>query len=140
MSLYKQFKTDENVEKEGVILDYGEHAKFRIARAGGGNKNFLRAAERFRRKYKRQLGLDILKEEVAVKEAIDIYAKTVVLPQDWDVHWPDPETGEEKPLHYSVENVKMMFTALPELFRDVQAQAMNSELFREYIDEEDAKN
>jgi hypothetical protein len=139
VSLYKQFKTDESIEKEGVVLDYGEHAKFRIARAGGGNKRFLRAAENFRRKYRRQLGLDILKEEVAVKEAIDIYAKTVVLPQDWDVYWPD-ENGEDVPLSYSVDNVKMMFTALPDLFRDVQAQAMNSELFREVIDEEDAKN
>ena len=32
MSLYKQFKTDKNVEKEGIVLNYGKTARAKILR------------------------------------------------------------------------------------------------------------
>lgn len=134
MSLYKKFKTDSACETDGVWLDYGDDCRIKIARAGGSNKRFLKSAEKFRRRYKRQLELEILSNDVAQREAIKIYAESVVL------DWEGVTDAEGNELNCNQENITKLFTDLPDLFIDVQQMALNASLFREEIDVEAAGN
>lgn len=134
MSLYKQFKTNPSVEQDGVILDYGDGVKIRIARAGGANKAFLRAVEAFARKHRRQIQLDTLPEDTSREILREIVATTVVL------GWEGVEDEAGNPMPFTKENAIKLFTDLPDLFSDLYAQAQNAALFREEIREADAKN
>lgn len=134
MSLYTIFETNENAEVDGVWLEYSATTRVKIARAGGANKRFLKAADAFRRKFKRQLDLEILDDDVARKEGIQIYADSVVL--DWE-GVTDKEGNE---LAFSRENVVKVLTDLPDLFADIQAMAMKHAIFKAAEDEDDAGN
>lgn len=134
MSLYKMFQTNVKAESEGVTLDYGEGVKIRIARAGGGNKAYLRAVEAFARKHRRQIQLDALSEELGRKILQEIVATTIIL------GWEGVTDREGKPMAFTKDNALKLFADLPDLFTDVYQQAQNAALFREHIMEEDAKN
>lgn len=134
MSFYKKFKASERHETGGVWLDYGDSGKILVARAGGGNRKYIREIEKLSRKYRRQLQLDMLPEPTARKLFIEIFARSIVL------GWEGVTNEAGEPMACTPENVVKLFTDLPDLFRDVQEQAGNLALFREEIDEEDAKN
>lgn len=135
MSIWKKFATDEKVELEGVWLDYGDGERVKIARAGGSNKRYITRIEDFRRKHKRQIDLELMANDAAVTAMIPIYADTIILA--WEGFLED---DDKTAIPFTRENVIRVLTALPEMFLDIQTQAMNSALYREYIDEEDAKN
>lgn len=135
MSIWTDFETDETVEQEGVWLEYSEGAKIRVARAGGSNKRYIKRIEEFRRKNKRQIDLELMGNDVAISAMIPIYADTIIL--EWEGFL---EKDDETPIPFNRANVIRVLTALPEMFVDIQTQAMNAALFREYIDDEDAKN
>jgi hypothetical protein len=134
MDLYKQFKMNEVCEKDGITLDYGDGVEIKIARAGGANKKYTKAIERMARKYRRQIQLSTLAEDVAKKLWINIYAETIVL------NWKGVKDENGKKLSFSKDNCVKLFTDLPDLFADIQAQAQNLDLFRNEIREIDAKN
>jgi len=134
LSLYKLFKTDPRCETEGVTLDYGDGVKIRIARAGGSNKNYIKAMDRLGRKYHRELGLDILPEETATRLYQELYADSVIL--GWE--GVSDEAGNLLP--FSREAVLKVFADLPDLWNDVRAQAQSIELFRADLTEREAKN
>jgi hypothetical protein len=139
MSLSKQFKTDRSAETDGVVLDYGDGVWIRIARAGGANKKYLRALERLGRKYRRQIQLETLPEEVARKLFRETYAETVVL--GWGgITQEDIGSEGDEPVEFTKANCVALFENLPDLFLDVQSQAQNMALFRAELDEDDAKN
>lgn len=145
MSLYRQFKTDNNLEKEGVILSYGFNAdnkpiEIRIARAGGSNGAFNRALEHEMKPYRRQLQTETMDNSVAEMLMKRVYARTVVL--GWTgVDIEESENGPAIPkAQFNEENCVRLFNDLPELWRDVQEQAGKAALFRAQIAEEDAKN
>lgn len=134
MSTYGQFRTNPKVEKEGVVLDYGEAGAFRVARAGGSNKAYLSAIEKMHRKYRKQIQLGILSEAVSQKILRDIFADTVIL--GWEgVTGPDGE-----PLEFNRANVLRVLEDLPDLFQDIREQAANVALFRESLEEIDSGN
>lgn len=134
MSLYKQFKMSPRHETEGVTLDFGDGGKWKIARAGGSNKTYLKAIEKLSRKYGRQIELGCLPESKASALMISIYAESVVL----GFEGVTDESGQ--PLPYSKENVIKVLTDLPDFFMAIKREATNLALFREEIDTEDAKN
>lgn len=134
MSLYKQFETSSKHETDGVTLDFGDAGKFRIARAGGANKAYLKAIEKLSRKYRRQIALDCLPEAKARRLFIEIYAETVML------GWEGVKDKDGNELPFTRENVVKVFTDLPDFFREIQVEASNLALYREEIDAQDAKN
>lgn len=139
MSLYNQFGTDKKVEKEGVILQYGNTAggkpiQIKICRAGGANVAYNKAMEAKTKPYRRQLQNGTLDIEVMTSILREVYADTVV------IGWSNVEGADGKPMAFTRENVIKLFTDLPELFADVQEQATNLALFRAEINEQDAKN
>lgn len=139
MSLYRQFKTDENVEKSGVWLEYGPNDKglpirIRVARAGGANTKFARLLEQKTKPYRRQLQNETLDPKVGDELFADLYAECVVL--DWEN--VDAEDGTSLP--FSKENCLKLFKDLPDLFADIREQSNKSALYRADIREIASKN
>lgn len=139
MSLYKQFKTDKNVEKEGIVLNYGKNSKgadieIRIARAGGANVQYAKLLEAKTKPYRRQIQNETLDNDVAEKITKEVYAKAVVL------GWTGVEDENGKELEFSFENCMKLFDDLPDLWTDIQQQSTKAALFRADILEQDAKN
>jgi hypothetical protein len=139
MSLYKQFKTDENVEQTGVWLEYGPNEKglpirIRVARAGGSNTRFTRLVEQKTKPYRRQLQNETLDPKVGDDLFAAIYAESVVL------GWENVETEDGKPLPFTRENCLKLFKDLPDLFADIREQSTKSALYRADIREIASKN
>ena len=139
MSLYSQFKTDKNIEKEGIVLNYGKNSKgadieIRIARAGGANVQYAKLLEAKTKPYRRQIQNETLDNDVAEKITKEVYAKAVVL------GWSGVEDENGKELEFSFENCMKLFDDLPDLWTDIQQQSTKAALFRADILEQDAKN
>jgi len=130
---YSIFRTDKSLEKEGIILDYGDF-KIKVARAGGANAAFQKALTAKVRPYKRQLDAGTIPDDVAEKLFLDVYAESVVL------GWEGVTDENGKPLPFSKENAVKLFTDLPDLFRDVQNQAAAISNFRAEVTEDTIKN
>ena len=139
MSLYKQFATDKNVERDGVVLSYGKNSKnkdinIRIARAGGANIRYTKLLEAAIKPYRRQLQNEIMDNGVAEDIARRVYAQSVVL------GWEGVEDENGNDMEFTVENCMKLFKDLPDLWADIQSQATRAALFRQDILEADAKN
>lgn len=130
---YSVFRTDKALEKEGIVLDYGDF-KIKVARAGGANSAFQKALTAKIRPYKRQLDAGTIPDDVAEKLFLDVYAESVVL------GWEGMTDENGNPLPYSKENAVKLFSDLPDLFRDVQNQAAAISNFRAEVTEDTIKN
>lgn len=139
MSLYKQFQTDNALEKDGILLQYGTNSKgnpicIRIARAGGANHQYVKRMEAKVKPYRRQIQNETIEKALLENIVKDVFAECVVL--GWEN--VEDETGKELP--FTKDNCIKLFTDLPDLFLDVQEQAQRAALFRQEIRENDAKN
>lgn len=132
--IYDKFKTNKAAEQEGIILDYGDGQTIKIARAGGSNIRFEKAAQAKMRKFGLQAKHDLLEPEQMRTIFREVLAETVVL------GWTGFTDEEGKPLSFSKENVVKVFTDLPDLFDDVLEQSRKASLFKENILEDEAKN
>lgn len=139
MSLYRQFKTNPNLERDGVLLEYGNNSKgnpicIRIARAGGSNERFNKRLEAAVKPYRRQIQTETIQTEQVTKLIRRVYAETVVL------GWENVEDADGNALEFSVDNCMKLFDDLPDLYTDIQEQAQRAALFRAEILEADAGN
>ena len=121
MSLYKLFKTDENLETDGTWLEYGQNEKgepirIKIARAGGHNSAFSKALEKATRPYRKAIQTGMLDNKTADKLYKEVFADTVVL------DWINVEGPDGKPMEFKRENVLKLFEDLPDLFADLREQ------------------
>jgi len=144
MSMFSQFKTNPDLEKNGVVIDYGTF-RVTIARAGGANKKFGRLLEAKTKPHKRAIQTETMDQEKSVDIMREVYADAVIL--NWEtkindqfvVGIEDPEDAS-KTVPFTRDNLLATFKALPDLFSDLQEQAMRAALFRDELREEDAKN
>lgn len=134
MSLYKQFKTDAKLEKEGLTLDFGDGVTMLVARAGGSNDRYAKRMEVLSKPYRRQIESGTVDRKVLERVVIEVFAETVVL------GWNGVTDEDGKPLEFNRINAIKVFTDLPDLFAEVQEQASKSALFRLSLNEQDAKN
>lgn len=139
MSLYKQFKTDDNLEKEGIFLEYGESStgkpiRIKIARSGGANVAYAKCMESRVKPYRRQIQNETMDTFLAERLIKEVYAETVVL------GWENVEDVDGKPLPFNTENCVALFNDLPDLFKDIQDQSQRAALFRSEVRQADAKN
>lgn len=139
MSLYSTFKTDANLEKSGVWLNYGPNAKgdpirIKIARAGGANKAFGKAVANKSRPHRRKIETNTLDAETSDRLNLEVYAETVIL------GWENVEDENGKVMEFTKDNVIKLFTDLPDLFADVRLQAQEVAIFRGEEAEAIAKN
>lgn len=133
-SLYDLFGTDKELEKDGIVLNYGKGGKIKIARAGGANSRFAKALETKMRPYRRQFEAGTMDETVANDLLLEAFAETVVL------GWEGVQDREGNELAFTRENVTKLFKDLPDLFTDVREQAMKFANFRVTQVEADAGN
>jgi hypothetical protein len=149
MNLYEQFKTDGNVEKTGVLLEYGNNSQglpicIRIARAGGSNERFAKRLEAVVKPYRRQIQTETIATEQVTKLMRKVYAETVVLGWEnvelMDKNPDGSPAGTFSPREFSVEACLELFEDLPDLYQDIVEQAQRAALFRAEIREADAGN
>jgi hypothetical protein len=151
--LYAQFKTDPEIEKNGIELEYRLSASssiiIKIARAGGGNTKYQRVLDVRAKPFRRQIQTETIAPEMLESIMREVYADTVVLGW-WTVTYntdgteanrvPTVPDADGNPMDFSRANVLKLFTDLPDMFADVQASANKVALFRKQIMEDDAKN
>lgn len=139
MNLYKVFKTDKVLEQQGILVEYGTNSKeqpitFRVARAGGANASYNRQIEVKLKPYRKQIQTDSLERSILDRVVKDAFVEYVVL------GWDGVEDEAGNPLPYSKENASKLFTDLPDLYADIQEQSLKWVLFRQDVNEGDAKN
>jgi len=139
MSLYKQFQTNQKLEQEGVVLNYGENSKgqqieFRVARAGGSNKRYLERMEAKTKPLRRQIQTETVERGTLERVIREVFAETVVL------GWSGVEDADGNSLPFNRANCIKLFNDMPDLFADIQEQAQKFVIFRQEILEEDSKN
>lgn len=142
MGLYSQFQTNDDLEKGGVVIDYGSF-RVLIARAGGANTDFMRVLAAKTKPHRRAIQTETMDPNLAQAIEREVYAETVV--KNWetmvDGEW---KQGIESPdgglLPVTVENIAMTFENLPDLYFDLKEQANKVAIFRRQEMEDDAKN
>jgi hypothetical protein len=143
MSMYSQFKTDSQLEKTGICVDYGTF-RITLARAGGSNLKFQKVYEFLTKPYRRLIEQDNLPIEIDRQISRTLYARAVI--QNWEIKledetWKQGIEGEDGSLlEYTEDNVVMTLEKLPDLLADIQRQANRSALFKASELEEDSKN
>lgn len=138
-NLYSAFKTDSDLEKNGIVLQYGLNSKnkpieFRIARAGGANARYAKVLEHKIKPHRRMIQNGNIAEEVAMAAIRETFVETVL------IGWDGVEDENNERLEFSKENALKLFIDLPDLFRDIKEQAENGSLFRAEMLDEEAKN
>lgn len=135
MSFYKTYKTNGANETDGIVLDYGDSGKIRIARAGGSNRKYTEQLRlKLLKPYERQIANNTMDEEASTRIFAEIYASTIIL------GWEGVSDENGKPLAFTRDNVIKLLTDLPELFRDIQDAAQKFSNFREAELDEERKN
>lgn len=143
MSLYSRYKTNNDLEKTGIVMDLGE-AQIRMRRAGGANVAYTSRMEVLAKPYRRAIQANSLPRETAQEIAIRAYAETVIT--EWKTRKEDGtfydgiQTEDGSTVPFTVDNVIKALTDLPDLFSDIQEFAQNSSLFLQSNLEDDAKN
>lgn len=133
-SLYEQFETNANFEKDGINLEYGDGVKFRVARAGGQNQAYSKALEKAIRPHRVALANDTLDAGVAEKVLLDVFCSTVLL------GWEGVKDRAGVVMPFTKENAIKLMTDLPDLYADIRAQANKVSNFRKEQLETDLKN
>lgn len=142
MSLYKTFATDADLERKGVVIDYGEF-RVTIARAGGANRRYNKVLASKARPYRRAIQTETLPDDIAEKIQVEVFAETVIL--NWetlvDGKWKQGIEGRDgKLMSFTKENVIKICQELPDLFSDISDQALKATIFKVDLMEEEAKN
>lgn len=130
-SVYDIFETETDAEVSGTWIDIGP-SKFKLARAGGANENFLKTAAKRIKPF--QSALESLPKKAADEMAQGIFVDTILL--DWQN--VTDRSGQEIP--YSRDAAKKLLQDLPNLFIALQAEANKMSNFTKSNLEAAAKN
>lgn len=141
MSLYNAYKTDENLETDGIDFkfvegrnDDGTVPTFRLARSGGANKNYEKYLEEKFKPLRRKMNADLLSNDEAAEILTGAFIHTVL--KGW--RFVKDESGKDIP--FTIENAAKLFADLPELFKILQDEAKSISNFRLSSREDDSKN
>lgn len=141
-NMYKQFKTDQNKEERGVLLEY-EDFNVRVIRPGPSNKKYARVLESETRPYRRAIQTDAITTEQMQGILRRVYAKSVIVGWETKVDGlmkSGIEGSDGELLPFTQENVIATFEALPDLFVDIVDRAGKQSLWREDEIEADSGN
>jgi hypothetical protein len=122
-SLYELFKTSEDYEKDGVVIDLGV-AKFRLRRSGGSNRKFATVFAKKVKPHQRALTAGTLPEEESRRMLLEVFYETVV------VGWEGVTDEAGQPLEFNEANFKKLMTDLPDLWDLIREEANNAKNFR----------
>jgi hypothetical protein len=139
MSLYTNYATDRAAELEGTDVSFGTNAdgtliSFRLRRMSRTNTFYTKALNKATQPVAREIELDTLDDKRSDELMLDVFLDSVL------VGWTGVRDRNDKPLEYSKEAAKQLFTDLPDLYSAVQDAARRAGNFREKQREADAKN
>jgi len=136
MSIYSQFKANEDLETQGFALelidDEGKKSTFILARAGGGNKKFTTALKAAMRPFA-QMPDGQAKDRISEDRTIEVMAKHIVLA------WENVIGKDGELIEYTPENCLKLLKDLPDLAEYLITQANTASHFLEVSREADAK-
>jgi hypothetical protein len=122
-SLYDVFKTNEEIEKSGITVDFGVCQIF-IRRAGGSNKEFQACLRANLKPFKYQIDKGLIDDDdPRYKDAFkDAFIRHVV------IGWEGNVDGQNSP--YSIELAKKVMTDLPDVYSELLIQSTKAANFR----------
>lgn len=123
MGLYDKMKTASRLEEEGVTLEVEDTFRITIARAGGGNRKFVKHLEEVFRKNRHLIQGDLMGNAQGVKIMHEAFAEFVVMAWQTfkDGEWVDGiETEDGSVITVTHTNIVKTFEALPDLFNEVK--------------------
>lgn len=142
--MYDQFSTDEGLENNGIVVDYGDF-RVGVARTGGSNKKWQKLLNSMTRPYKRAIATETMNDDLAEDIYRSAFAQSIV--KSWEVKNANGKwvSGIEAPtggklLTFNVENVSKTLKALPDLYADLREQSGTMALYRSALMEQAAKN
>ena len=121
-SIFDLFGTNEQAEKTGVWLKYG-NAEFLLARAGGSNDAFTNALSVVMRPHARRLKLGRVKAKEANELAMGPFVDHVLL------GWKNVVLKDGSVLPYSKDNAKQLLTDIPDLYGQLMEDAQATSTF-----------
>ena len=134
MGTYSAFKTNPELETKGIVIDYGDAGRFRIARAGGANASYQKKLAALAKPIRRQIQAETIGKEKAEEIMAEAFFHTVLL------GWEGVTDADGNELPYSIQNARTLFADLPDLLADLVESAQKASLFRDEVAEQDAKN
>ncbi len=132
ISIFKQFKTNESKESEGVWVYFGDEDKpdtpaFLICRSGKSNKKYIRELERATSKNKGSFRSGKIPSDIMESIALKVFCKTVIL------DWKNIINLDKETIPFSYENAKSLMLELPDLYDQL---SIFSQDFGNFKDEE----
>lgn len=148
MSMFDQYETDSDLEKDGVWFE-NEDYRIKIAHAGGSNKKYATYFESKTKPLRRAITAGTLDPKRGEAILHDVYAHTIV--KAWEISEEVDKDGKQiwkSGIHkkgggilpFNVENVMETFRLLPKLFADIQQFSEGITMYRKEDLEEEAKN
>lgn len=134
MGTYESFATNAGMEQEGIWIDYGDAGSFRVARAGGSNKNFTRSFQRLTKPHRKAIQADAMNDDTQRAIMMEVFIDSALLA------WKGVTGKDGKTLSFSKKNAKALFEDLPDLFADLLNSSQNYSLYREYVMDIDSGN
>lgn len=126
-NLDKLFKTNKELEREGVEFALDDKISFMVRRFVGSNPRVKAAMANYYKPFARQIELGTLPSEKSDELAMRLFIDVCL------VSWKGVEGEDGKPLEFSKENALKLFQSLPELFGTLQAHANNFENYKEEL-------
>jgi len=142
MGLRRLFKTDAEVERKGIEVQYGTTV-WTIARSGGANAGYRKKLTKELKPLQRAILAELVTDEELLPKLVKVFAEESVI--DCKVEQPDGtfkpgiDMDEAELWPFTVENVIKCFQEMPDLYRDLQEKSSNSRFFLESL-EAAAKN
>lgn len=130
-SFLQRYKTDKNLEENGVWVDFGD-VRVKIARITSKRSRDVR--RQLERKYARKFRGQDIPHDVMEKILIEQLAQAVVM--DWK--GVTDASGREIP--FNTEAARSIFTEFPDFREDVASAALMKETFLEEAREEELGN
>lgn len=133
-SLNELFKTDENLEKNGVLFDYGDF-RLKMIHVGAKNQKVSKLFKDLMKPYRHVP--EELREGIYEKVQLQVMAKAIIVLNSWeskvDGEWKlgINVDGSGDLLPPTVDNIVSVLTALPQLYKGLFSAAADVDNFKE---------
>jgi len=123
------YETDAALETEGIWMDVGGGAKFKVRRFGGKNSaKISKLTALYHKPYARLIQLGTLPEE----KQSEIYARIFV--ESCVVDWSGVKNDKGEDIPFSIETAVEVLAGLPEVHDALMASACNNDLYKEKLE------
>lgn len=126
-NLDKHFKTDTNLEKEGVDFALDDKTSFRVRRFNGSNPRVKAAMAAYYKPYARQIEMGTLPQEKSTEIQVHLFVDVCL------AAWEGVEDESGKPIEFSKQNAISLFKSLPELFETLWKYANDFANYKEEL-------